>query len=498
MEESQKRTNATSQRYEGLLQVFDSKGKISTSSGRSSGSARTAQSKSVLRFTAPAEVKGVALLVFNHPDRASDQWMWTPAIERDRRIALQDRSTRFFGTDFSFEDLEERDVDQYDYSLHGEEAVDGALCWKIEIDAEEDQDVTVHTVGRLDPQGQLRVRPHRELRQGEPRAAPELLEDRTGVRFLDRARDGDVRPHPRQPHAAHSRQVAVQRAAEGRRLHPAGDPAPVRRLLAVLLMALPQAVAAQTFSQRGFVEGRGWSYPQDAPNDPVNGVADLLVREDLFIKPATWIQFAAGADVRANSHNQVDRTWPVDFDFFDRGRLRPALTVRRLSATLSRGPLTVDVGKQFIRWGKTDIVTPTDWFAPRDFLNVIDNEFLPVSAARLTCTSAVRTRRSRLVAALHPKPAPALRRPLGRDDAGDAHLVVGAWRGLAGHPGAPVGRSRRHLPLATAGRRPVESRRVRVRVPAVGDDGLGNHLPRLDAAVNPALGRIERRASTPS
>ena len=76
----------------------------------------------MLRFTAPAEVKGVALLIVNHPDRASDQWMWTPAIERDRRIALQDRSTRFFGTDFSFEDLEERDVNQYDYSLLGEDA----------------------------------------------------------------------------------------------------------------------------------------------------------------------------------------------------------------------------------------------------------------------------------------------------------------------------------------------------------------------------------------
>jgi outer membrane lipoprotein-sorting protein len=68
----------------------------------------------------------------NHPDRASDQWMWTPAIERDRRIALQDRSTRFFGTDFSFEDLEERDVDQYDYQLDGEEPIDGAPCWKIQ------------------------------------------------------------------------------------------------------------------------------------------------------------------------------------------------------------------------------------------------------------------------------------------------------------------------------------------------------------------------------
>jgi negative regulator of sigma E activity len=58
--------------------------------------------------------------------------MWTPALERDRRIALQDRSTRFFGTDFSFEDLEERDVDQYDYRLLGEAAVDGAMCWSIQ------------------------------------------------------------------------------------------------------------------------------------------------------------------------------------------------------------------------------------------------------------------------------------------------------------------------------------------------------------------------------
>ena len=132
VDESQKRSNATSQRYEGLLQVFDNKGKIVDKQWTFERFGSHGQSKSVLRFTAPAEVKGVALLVFNHPDRASDQWMWTPAIERDRRIALQDRSTRFFGTDFSFEDLEERDVDQYDYALLGEEAVDGALCWKIE------------------------------------------------------------------------------------------------------------------------------------------------------------------------------------------------------------------------------------------------------------------------------------------------------------------------------------------------------------------------------
>ena len=132
VEEAERRTDANSLRYEGLLQVFDTKGKTTDKRWTFERLGAHGQSKSVLRFTAPAEVKGVALLVVNHPDRASDQWMWTPAIERDRRIALQDRSTRFFGTDFSFEDLEERDVNQYDYASRGEETVDGAACWRIE------------------------------------------------------------------------------------------------------------------------------------------------------------------------------------------------------------------------------------------------------------------------------------------------------------------------------------------------------------------------------
>jgi outer membrane lipoprotein-sorting protein len=132
VDEAQRRTDAMSQRYEGLLQVFDTKGKIADKRWTFERLGSHGQSKSVLRFTMPAEVKGVALLVVNHPDRASDQWMWTPAIERELRIALQDRSTRFFGTDFSFEDLEERDVNQYDYTLRGDEAVDGATCWSIE------------------------------------------------------------------------------------------------------------------------------------------------------------------------------------------------------------------------------------------------------------------------------------------------------------------------------------------------------------------------------
>ncbi len=130
--ESQKRGQSKSQQYEGTLEVIGSSNKISLKRWMFERIGSYGSSKAILRFTAPPEVKGVALLIVNHPDRASDQWMWTPALERDRRIALQDRSTRFFGTDFSFEDLEERDVDQFDYKLEGEAAFDGQPCWKIE------------------------------------------------------------------------------------------------------------------------------------------------------------------------------------------------------------------------------------------------------------------------------------------------------------------------------------------------------------------------------
>jgi hypothetical protein len=128
VKEVQRRQHSTSQRYEGTLEVTGGENKVATKRWVYERLGDFGTSKSILRFTAPAEVKGVGLLVVNHPDRASDQWMWRPNIGREQRIALQDRSTRFFGTDFSFEDLEERDVAQFDYKLLGEEA--GA--WKLQ------------------------------------------------------------------------------------------------------------------------------------------------------------------------------------------------------------------------------------------------------------------------------------------------------------------------------------------------------------------------------
>src|SRR5258706_1539628 len=141
IEEVQKRQRSQSQRYEGTLEVIGAENRVATKRWIFERIGSFGDSKAMLRFVAPAEVKGVGLLIVNHPERSSDQWIWRPSIGRDQRIALQDRSTRFFGTDFSFEDLEERDVNQFDFKLLGEESG----TWKIESRPRKSSQYT-HTV----------------------------------------------------------------------------------------------------------------------------------------------------------------------------------------------------------------------------------------------------------------------------------------------------------------------------------------------------------------
>jgi hypothetical protein len=152
-------------------------------------------------------------------------------------------------------------------------------------------------------------------------------------------------------------------------------------LAAAILLTSAAAGAAQPVSLRGFVEGRTFFFPQDASTDRQNLVVDVLAREDVIGRPTEWLRLQAGFEFRANNAGQVDYSWPPDIR--DRHLERPILSVRRLDATVTRGALTVDAGKQFIRWGKTEIVTPTDRFAPRDYLNVFDTEYLAVPGVRV-------------------------------------------------------------------------------------------------------------------
>jgi hypothetical protein len=152
-------------------------------------------------------------------------------------------------------------------------------------------------------------------------------------------------------------------------------------LVIVALLLAAATCFGQAYTHRGFIETRGTFYPQKAAIDPAHGVGESLLRYEGFYRPAATVQIAGAVDVRIDTHHQVDRDFKLSWQ--DREIRRPFGEVRRLSGIYHNGPLTFEVGKQFIRWGKTDIVTPTDRFAPRDFLTVVDNEFLAVTAARL-------------------------------------------------------------------------------------------------------------------
>lgn len=143
---------------------------------------------------------------------------------------------------------------------------------------------------------------------------------------------------------------------------------------------------AQTWMQRGFIDTTLLLYPQTAPGDSGRAVGEALLRYEPTWTPKPWLKLSASFDARTDTHHETERSFHLDWQ--DRSLQRPAFSVRRLSAILKRDRFTAELGKQFVRWGKADILNPTDRFAPKDFLGVVDTEVLAILAARLTYSGA--------------------------------------------------------------------------------------------------------------
>lgn len=83
-------------------------------------------------FLSPADVRGTALLTWQHQDREDDQWLYLPAQGKMQRVAKGGKKNYFMGTDFTYEDLEDKNLDDYTYALSREEEVDGSPCYVVE------------------------------------------------------------------------------------------------------------------------------------------------------------------------------------------------------------------------------------------------------------------------------------------------------------------------------------------------------------------------------
>ncbi len=91
-------------------------------------------SKSVMFFLKPADVKGTAFLAWEYDDTSKDdaKWLYLPALRKVRRISGSSEDDYFMGSDFTYDDMGDRNIDEDTYELLSEsKKINGKDCWVI-------------------------------------------------------------------------------------------------------------------------------------------------------------------------------------------------------------------------------------------------------------------------------------------------------------------------------------------------------------------------------
>lgn len=84
--------------------------------------------KSLIVFDQPKDVEGTALLTFTHKAADDDRWLYLPALKRVKRIASNNKSGPFMGSEFAYEDLGSQEVEKYTYKYLRDEILEGQDC----------------------------------------------------------------------------------------------------------------------------------------------------------------------------------------------------------------------------------------------------------------------------------------------------------------------------------------------------------------------------------
>lgn len=91
--------------------------------------------KKLMYFTYPGDVKGTGFLTWDYDavGKDDDKWLYLPAMKKTRRISgSSSKADYFMGTDFTYDDMGDRNVDEDKHNLLREETYDGHRCWVVE------------------------------------------------------------------------------------------------------------------------------------------------------------------------------------------------------------------------------------------------------------------------------------------------------------------------------------------------------------------------------
>jgi predicted RND superfamily exporter protein len=94
--------------------------------------------KSLVIFDRPGDVAGTAFLSWSHTTGSDDQWIYLPALKRVKRIATNNKSGPFMGSEFSYEDISSQEVEEYTYRYLRDELLGGVETYVVEQDPVDD------------------------------------------------------------------------------------------------------------------------------------------------------------------------------------------------------------------------------------------------------------------------------------------------------------------------------------------------------------------------
>ena len=75
------------------------------------------EQKFYVYFNRPADVRKMVFMVWKNIDKDDDRWLYMASLDLVKRIAASDKRTSFVGSDFVYEDVSGRSLDEDEHSL---------------------------------------------------------------------------------------------------------------------------------------------------------------------------------------------------------------------------------------------------------------------------------------------------------------------------------------------------------------------------------------------
>ena len=89
--------------------------------------------KKIMFFISPKDVRGTSFMNWSYQDgRADIQWIYLPALRKVRRISSESKSDYFMGSDFTYDDMGDRKLEDDKHRLLKTEEINGEFCYLVE------------------------------------------------------------------------------------------------------------------------------------------------------------------------------------------------------------------------------------------------------------------------------------------------------------------------------------------------------------------------------